>query len=85
MSLTSNQRIKVLNQTVYVVIIDCHKNVRRHGVGIAAEICRKIVVEMFEAMQSGMMESEKRISKASSTFGRLHKHLWKRFTIVQAE
>ena len=53
-----------------VVVTDSHKNVRRRGtkrtVGIAAEICPKIVVEMLEALQSGMMELEMRISKVSS-------------------
>ena len=37
--------------------------------------CPKRFVEMIEALQSGMMELEKRLSKAFSTFGRLHKHL----------
>ena len=31
--------------------------------------------EMIEVLHSGMMELEQRISKASSTFGRLHKLL----------
>ena len=46
--------------------------------------CLKRVVEMFERLQSGMMELEKRISKAYSTFGRLLKHLWIIFTKCQS-
>ena len=37
--------------------------------------CPKIFVEMIEALYSGMMELEKRRSKASSTFGRLHMYM----------
>ena len=87
--ITSNPRIKVSNKTVYAVVIDSHKNVPRRGqtkgVGIAAEVRLKIVVDMFKELHSGMMESEMRISKVASTFGRLHKHLWKRFTILQSD
>ena len=45
---------KVSNKTVDVIVTDTHKNVRRRGttkfVGIAAEICPKIVVEILEAL-----------------------------------
>ena len=44
----------------------------------------KICVEMIEALQSVMMELDKGISKAYSTFGRLHKHLGMRFTKCQS-
>ena len=60
---------KSLNKTVYAAVIDSYINVRRHStprtVGIVVEICPKIIVEMPEALQSVIMELEKRKSKIS--------------------
>ena len=55
-------------------------------VSIVAEISKpNIFVDMIKALPSGMKELEKFITKTSSTFGRLHKHLRMRFTMYQSQ
>ena len=77
-------RLKVCNKTLYVIVIDLYKKVQRRGEKMTVLQwkygCPKRFVEMTEALYSGVMELEKRRSKASSTFGRLHMYMWMRLT-----